>query len=465
MINVRSIALCVGSMFVSASLVIAQTAFPAPAPAVDDSNFGAKIQRTMTLLATSTPEHRNRVRILFYGQSISKQKWTEDVADYIQKQFPNADLTIENRAIGGFASQLLVRTAEYDLYPFYPDLVIFQVYGDHYKYEEIIRTIRTRTTAEILVTSEHIDADADKRPDFADARWPAFMAKFVPETAAKYGCELADVHEPWKQYLHTNKLKAQDLLIDGVHLNDHGCFLYAAFVKPHLVYKTRFAADPCGMVTTYIVGKDVSFKDGKLTLEFTGNRIDAISASSDDGNATADVLIDGKKPSQFPKLYAFTRPSCVHDVWPAIKRISWEKPLIIEEWSARVFDANDYAKQFKFEVIGSVTGPDGYGESGKKFVSNSGRIVIEPNDWYLKETCEFKKMQLPENFTTTWKIVPLFVDVYRPAKVEDPSREYPTTLAQNLSNSKHRLELIAKEGKSVSVKAIRVYRPPFARGE
>ncbi len=441
----------------------AQDSYPVPAPPADDSHFGQRIQRTMTLLATSTKEHRNPVKILFYGQSITQQKWTNQVADYIKQKFPDADLTIENRAIGGFASQLLVRTSEYDLYPFYPDLLIFNVYGDHTKYEEIIRNVRSRTTAEVLIHSHHVSADADTRPDFADDRWTAFMEQFIPRTAEKYGCEFMDVHEPWKQYLRTNNLKAKALLTDDVHLNDHGCFVLAEFVKRYLVYRPQFPADPCAMVTTYIVGKDIDFAAGKLTLEFAGNRIDAISARTGDAEASADVLIDGRKPSEFPSLYVFTRPTPVLDLWPAIKRFSWEKPPIVEEWTARVFDANNFAATFKFEVIGSKTGPDGFGESGKKFVSNSGRIVIEPNDWHLNQTCSFKKMQLPENFATTWKVVPMFVDSYSPPKIEDPSREYATVLAQGLSNAKHKLELIAEAGRTIPLKAIRVYRPPFAR--
>src|SRR6058998_2348722 len=95
--------------------------FPPPLPAKNPAELGVHVQRTMTLLATSTPEHRNHVRILFYGQSITEQQWSKQVAEDLRKRFPNADLEIENRAIGGFASQLLVRPAEHDLYPFYPD--------------------------------------------------------------------------------------------------------------------------------------------------------------------------------------------------------------------------------------------------------------------------------------------------------------------------------------------------------
>lgn len=130
--------------------------FPPVAPVKDNASFGAHLQRTMTLLATSTPEKHNKVRILFYGQSITEQEWSKTVADDLRRRFPNADLEIENRALGGFAAQILVRVAEHDVIPFYPDLVIFHVYGANDPYEEIIRTIRTRTTAEVLMQRDHV---------------------------------------------------------------------------------------------------------------------------------------------------------------------------------------------------------------------------------------------------------------------------------------------------------------------
>ena len=56
----------------------AQTAkYPPAPPEPHPELFGSGIQRTMTLLATSTPARRNPVRILFYGQSITKQEWSQ----------------------------------------------------------------------------------------------------------------------------------------------------------------------------------------------------------------------------------------------------------------------------------------------------------------------------------------------------------------------------------------------------
>jgi hypothetical protein len=93
----------------------------------------------------------------------TEQSWARTVADDLRRRFPSANLVIENRAIGGFAAQLLVKTAESDLYPFYPDLVIFHVYGSHIEYENIIRRIRERTTAEILMQTDHLAASTGWR--------------------------------------------------------------------------------------------------------------------------------------------------------------------------------------------------------------------------------------------------------------------------------------------------------------
>src|SRR5436190_5550369 len=112
--------------------------FPPLPPVQDDPSFGAQVQRTMSLLAGSTPKKRNRVRILFYGQSITEQNWSKIVAEDLRRRFPHADLEIENKAVGRFPSQLPRRLAEHDLLPFNPDLCIVHVYGDHTKYEEIL---------------------------------------------------------------------------------------------------------------------------------------------------------------------------------------------------------------------------------------------------------------------------------------------------------------------------------------
>ncbi|HEY9609920.1 SGNH/GDSL hydrolase family protein [Allocoleopsis sp.] len=468
---------CMGLVVLSVPMLKAldKTAdYPPPAAAKDDSKFGAGIQRTMTLLATSTPQHRHSVRILFYGQSITKQDWWLEVVRDLKQRFPYADLQIENRAIGGFAAPLLIRPAEHDLYPFYPDLLIFHVYGPEPEYESIIANVRRRTTSEIAFHSDHVTwlptlPFVDDKELLNGYEWHnSHSTVWLPQIAQKYGCELIEIREPWKQYLKDNWLKPKDLLVDDVHLNDRGNFLLASLVKRQLRYNPKFPKDAWkDLVRTYVVGKDVKWSDRKLVLEFEGNRVDVIASPRTDGKPhQASILIDGKKPSQFPELHTITRPSQALGVdWPAILRVSWEKPLIVEDWTAKITEINQDASQFKFEVRGSKTGFDGSGVSDQKFVSKSGRVAIEPKDWWLKAAYDYSHQPTPKGFEIKWQSLPMFVDEYVVPKVEDPTKEYFTTLAQNLSNSKHKLEIIPDKNGIPPIQAIRVYRPPLISSE
>ncbi len=236
------------------------------------------------------------------------------MADGLRRRFPHANLVIENRALGGFSSQRLVKTAETDLYSFYPDLMIFYVYGSHLEYENIIRRTRERTTAEILMQTDHATADANHTEETDPAKlfpsgaiWNSFMNyRFLPETAKKYGCGLVDQRNLWKKYLTDYQLAAPKLLRDGVHLNDHGDYLMAELVKAYLVRRPDEPVDPfhCDAVKTFVVGKDVRWDSGRLTLSFEGNRVDVILRPG--GTNPMRILIDGKGPSEFPELYGFT---------------------------------------------------------------------------------------------------------------------------------------------------------------
>jgi hypothetical protein len=413
-------------------LLLLLQAYPAPAPEADAATFGRGIQRTMTLLATSTPERRRKVRILFYGQSITEQAWTKAVADDLRKRFPNADLDIRNRAIGGWASQLLIRPAEHDLYPFYPDLLIFYVYGDHTKYDEIIRQTRTRTAAEVLMLTEHLA--------LGDQKWPEMMStKLLPEIARKYGAELADIRTPWKAYLEANKLDAQALLKDSVHLNDQGNFLLAELVKRRLRYDPAHPKEPWKDLVREVVPE---WKDGVLRLEFEGNRVDAVVDGAGDA---VEVKVDGKSPAAFPDAYAFTRPNDAPGwVWVTgvLTRVDWEKPRVAEDWTLTITEWKG-PKDFRYTVAGTKTGPDGEGTSAAKFTSTSGRVVIDPKDFYFENS----KKSFGPGFVIKWSCVPLFAD---PLKASG-------TIVQGIPNGRHVLELRA--AKPPSIQLLRIYRP------
>lgn len=158
---------------------------------------GANIQRTMRLLEESTVLNRNTVRVLFYGQSITCQAWWKMIAEDLRTRYPNADLRIENRAIGGFGASQLVKIAEYDLYPAYPDLLIFHDYGctSDGAYEAMIRRTRERTTSEILLLTHH---DIGNERNYEES-------KLIRELAVKYHCGLVDMERHWQALLKRDR--------------------------------------------------------------------------------------------------------------------------------------------------------------------------------------------------------------------------------------------------------------------
>ena len=447
-------------------------AFPPPAPLKDPSHLGHGVQRTMTLLASSTPRHRNHVRVLFYGQSLTEQEWSKQVAADLRRRFPSADLEIENRAIGGFASQLLIRPAEHDLYPFYPDLVIFHVFGANQQYEQIIRSIRSRTTAEVLMQGDRIgekwpleqpDEKADK-----GQQWEYFMNhRFLPATAAKYGCGLCDINAEWLAYLRANHYEPLQLLLkDKAHFNAHGNYLMAQLTSRYLVHRPDLPdAAWKDLAKAYPVDEG-AWKEGKLAIRFDGNRVDVLPmAPKSKGAASAAggrVFIDGKKPSDFPAAYRITRPQ--PGPWSPLflSRVDHDAPLVLEDWTLRVSHVSADGKTWQFDAHGSVTGPDGSGRSDRPFTGKSGRVKIDPAAWFRGfDPPSHRLLPLPDGYTIRWKVLPMFADTYRAVKIVDPALENATTVVQGIANARHTLEIIADDpARPPAIAIVRTYRPP-----
>jgi len=459
-------------------------------PAPGEALFGARIPRTMTLLATSSGSYRVPVKILFYGQSITTTWWTDMVKKELQHRYPHANLTVENRAIGGFGAQMLIRTAVHDVYPMYPDLIVYQVYGGgrDRTLEAFICEVRRRTTAEIMLLTHHVrNPHYDGSDEGSSTEWR--------HIAQKYNCELVEVREEWKQYIEENNLGREQLVAgDLIHLNSEGLKLMAAIVLRHFRYNTLFSAGWANTVRTYYAKRPMNegvndeiiypnepwemqgrtpvgaSPENPLELTFVGNRVDIIPGWSKAENlGTAKILIDGKPPSEAPRLYAVTRSSPIPNFWwPAILRIGSEKPLLIENWTMRITEVdiikdekneNNDSFTFSYEVEGSETGPDGSGSGDERFVSDSGRVVIEPRDLMFQRARGWRWTWPKVDFEVKWKVVPKFVDVYRAKR--KPGEPRITTVAAGLTNEQHTLRIIPNGDGSVPIRAVRIYRPPM----
>jgi len=441
-----------------------------PAGSGDDSLRGEHIQRTMGLLASSTPENRQAVKILFYGQSITGTQWNTFVEQALRERYPNADLVVENLALGGYSSPYLVKTAELDVLQSQPDLVVFHVYGDHVKYEEIIHIIRQRTAAEVMIMTDHWKRSDWKNGGLTTDNWTGFFDRFLPMVAKKYACELVDVRGPWKDLLEQNGWKPDELLRDNVHLNDKGRAFMAQLALHRMLFRPELETPYSkGLVktlsiTTEEMEGDLSWNGNVLEFEFEGSRIDLLREHA--GGASCTVLIDGKPPSCIPELTRHSRTTSIVKPyeWPELMRVGFTAIPEPQVWTLTLDSVDPESKTVRFHLTGSLTGPDGSGSSGVDFVSNSGQVTIGADDWSLKRKgAAFRDGIIRPGMKIRWQTVRFGDDLYFPGGRLERDRLVTHTLAAGLSNSKHTVKLVS-DGVPPPISGIRIYRPMLPEG-
>jgi hypothetical protein len=452
------------SFFIFPAFCVFAQSWPMP-ELPDTTNYGRYCSRTMNLLNSSTPEKRNTVKILVYGQSISAQDWWIPVKKSIEARYPNANLIMENKSIGGFAAQILCKTVEMDVSTFYPDLVLLHIYGSNQMYDSVLYTIRSRTTAEIAIQTDHFAGEN---------AWSDTMSYyFLPAMAEKYKCDLINIRDPWKKYLKVHQLKPKDLLKDDIHLNKYGEFLMAELIKPLFQYKSKFKPDPFGLCTTLKEGKDFKIRKGKLELPISGNRVDVV-FDENKNLPKATVLLDGKKPSTFQGTYFMTRPYAENGKsWPwdlpSMIHIAHQTPWIAEEWSCRFTEATVPYEDFSFEIRGSVTGIDGSGKGSEDFVSNSKRVMIKKGDaeqggdWHLNRSWKVLKTKTNPGDEVKWKTYSISKDYLTPDDFNTSKPEHSVTLLKGVPSTAHILTLIPDGKEKLPLKEIIVYRPFLKR--
>ena len=205
------------------------------------------------------------------------------------------------------------------------------------------------------------------------------------------------------------------------------------------------------------------WSDGRLRLDFEGNRVDVICRPGE--AAPASVRIDGRKPSEWPELYGFTRALTTPEgkwpvKWPPIAPIGSQKPLLIEDWSLAVAKDPQSENVSNFSLTGSKTGPDGEGHSDARFVSNSRRIVLETNDWNVPYALSLAGITpVPDTFTVKWKVEPRFVDEFVSPGATNPAIETTVTLAKGCRTAD--ILWKSRAGDQTPISALRIYRPPL----
>lgn len=448
------------------------------------AEFGRHLRRTMALLEASQRGGAAPIRVLFYGQSIVAQgRLQSTLLAELRRVYPNASFIPTSNAIGGYEAPALVRTMVHDVVAFRPDLIVFDDYGGETdgSFEKIIAYLRSRTTAEVLMWSPHVDnfnAATDAQRDAT--------AEFRKRMAQKYGCEFADVRGVWKQYLEQSKAPRTALLTDVIHNNNAGCELIARVLARHFVRYTGDAPEEPA-VRTIAMNEDATWQgaglsisgewkksaDGRgillspgatLELSFKGIRVDIV-GPVDAPMGSATVTVDDHAPTRLADCWAISRPSPAPIGWfPAINRIEPAgTTLERENWTLHFHDVAPDGTSYKYRLTGSKTGADGEGDSSADFVSRSKRLRFAVADISIAKSAKYTRKPLPAEFDITWRTYPMALDVYARKPGDAKNGAAWQTLVNALPNATHRLKLKADDG-LVAVEQIIIHQPAIEAG-
>lgn len=423
-----------------------------------------ELDRSISVLQNSTFENPVNFSILFYGQSIVAGLRADILVDSLRIKFPSANISFLNRAIGGFTVPHLVKTVNHDLFQENPDLIIFHAYeSDNEKLlDTLIKTIRRRSSADIALFDHHFVWNINPISLIAENKRDSLQSQAIKEIAVKHGCKYIDVRGPWRKYLNDNELGANMLVgntIDtDVHPNDRGKQLLREIILASLLEKSKIQ-----YFSKYDLLRDEIILESKNLYkeDFIGNlgafEVDTIM----DNETRVEVLIDGNIPSTFQSSYHVSRPSIGYKSWmPALKLVKLGETFPrIEDWKLIIADIDRVNKCFTYKLEGGITGFDGKGNSEGNFISDTGRIKINKEDFYIFQVEEIIGLDTPEDFEISFSVKLIVEDTIL---IKPNIVRYTAFSDSKIDN--HTIELNVLEGETRLNKII-VHRPYLTEDE
>jgi hypothetical protein len=387
---------------------------------------------------------------------------------------------VQNRAIGGFTSVALARTTEQDIAAFYPDLIIFHVYGDHHAYEKIIRLFRSRTAADILVQTDHGEVMPD--PPCADGihlalhrppgcvgfiwyhqrLWSDEMSYHkIPSFAKKYQLAVEPVRSWWRDYLLRTGTKPPDLLQDEIHPNERGKQLMAEMFNR---YFDNLVAHYNGEQANDVAEwrpDPVQTKEGTLHLSFEGSRLELISFQP--LSSWPSISIDGQSPKILDGCYLVSRTSPLRSVsdWPALRRITLLHDHTPEQWTATLSNFSSDQKDFTFTVQGTISGAQRSGRASQDFVTHSGLLKFDSQDWMIERGYDLN-LSMHGQFEVRWSVDYLCGGQPEVTDRGDGTTEYRYLIAAGLLNGPHNATLTTDARNAATIDHLITYKPRLA---
>jgi hypothetical protein len=391
--------------------------------------------------------------------------------ELIRPRFPNMPKIVYKRMAGNSTPYHLCRGwARHLVIPEQPDLVLLYNFGLVEDLEKLIVDLRQGTTADIVVGTIHWCEPHEKQwpdPDLPCSHQDIPKLRAVCE---KHGVELVESRREITEYMLANKLGIKSLLADAVHESAYASLMTNMNIARHFNRPAKFAYDPRSRERRIeaAASPDVKLhgswekgagsvtardKGAAIEVSFTGNRIGLIAWRNPEGGS-AEVWLDGKPAAEAPVFQAsYIKPDPKNAPLPpnpprdrSPHRLTLGANVVPQSWTLTMTnDTGDY------ELVGSVTGPDGTGNSRKPFTSKSGQVIMEPEFWRQPESN-------PTGDKWTFEVTRNTVGR---VDFKGEKAKFRLTLAQNLPNGPHKLKLAATGDGPVALDAFDVFEAPM----
>jgi hypothetical protein len=421
-------------------------------PIVEPSSKLASILNNSSVYLNNGLSRKSPFKIQFYGQSIVAGLNLKRIEQTFQEDFPEVNIEILNNSIGGYQAPLLKQTAYFDLYPEYPDLLIFHAYGgiESGELEELFIDIKSNLASEVVVFDHHISYVKDSVGQVDNIQLQDKQSAYIEQLAEKYGYGFISVRDYWKEFLRLNKdFNIKSLLRDNVHPNDAGNCLMEMVLVESLNKAIKSNQEKALELTHEAI--ELGLMD-EYNFSFIGNKID-LEPSLESVGSVIDILIDGKKPQQIPALYTVSRPRSVPGQWwPAINRIFLSDSIIpnVEQWTITFYEINWKSKTYLLKAHGDISGFQGNGSSGKDFESINKAISFKHKDVAIffndRRKKDYKELDVEFEVNNRFK---------SPMKITSTTTQ---TLLQLLDNKKHSIKIKSVFG-SLKKSKLFIYKP------
>lgn len=403
----------------------------------------------------------------------------EPMRQAIKQRFPDAPQIVYKKHVGSACPYDYARGwVHTQVLAEQPDLIFSYTEGNLADLEAMLKDIRQHSTADIIIPSLHLRKGDQLTPECIGLPYYDEM-KAICE---KYNAQFVDNRRALGDWLIKNNRPITDLLSDDVHENQWGRLFICENIGQQFVKNPAPAYDPKMYEENISLSEAFKNQDSRfqfsegwqpgeegltvystapsyLRMNFEGNRVDLIGCKLVE-NAEIEVFVDGVNASQTPVYYiSVVNPAITniahtghyprsskengdtgpHGIWLGEK-------IIPQKWTILMID-NDG----NYELTGSVTGKDGVGNRKRKFVSNSGQIIIDPAIWRNPDA------NVEGDYWT--------FEVYHCAKglitadIANQEGIYSIPLVQNLPNGNHVLELKIKNNHKVTIQSLYVFKP------